>query len=151
ISPLANAVAIPVVSLVVVPLSLIGTALPVDAVLKAAHGAMGACMAFLEALGALPLAVWQQATPPAWSALAALVSVAWLLAPRGTPARWLGLAGFLPLLLATPPALRPGEMELTVLDVGQGLSVLVRTARHALLYDAGPRFGPGADAGSRVI
>jgi competence protein ComEC len=50
-----------------------------------------------------------------------------------------------------PAAIRAGDVEIVVLDVGQGLSAVVRTARHALLYDAGPAFGPGADSGNRTI
>ncbi|MGH8621782.1 MAG: ComEC/Rec2 family competence protein, partial [Burkholderiales bacterium] len=67
------------------------------------------------------------------------------------PARWLGVAGLVPLFAVAPGAPRAGDVELVVLDVGQGVSVLVRTERHALLYDAGPRFGPGVDSGSRTI
>lgn len=151
VSPLANAVAIPVVSLVVAPLALIGVAMPFDLVLQFAHWVMGACMALLEWMSLLPDAVWQQHAPPAWSIAIAVVALAWLLAPRGLPARWLGVVGLLPLFTVAPAALRAGDVEVTVLDVGQGLAAVVRTANHALLYDAGPAFGPGADSGSRII
>lgn len=151
VSPLANAVAIPVVSLVVAPLALIGAAMPFDFVLHIAHLVMSGCMAFLEWLSALPDAVWQQHAPPSWSVIVAVAAVAWLLAPRGLPARWLGVVGLLPLFATAPGALNAGDVEIIVLDVGQGVSALVRTANHALLYDAGPQFGPGADSGSRII
>lgn len=151
ISPLANALAIPVVSLVVVPLTLGGMLLPVDFVLLLAHAIMAWCMAALDWMSMLPDAVWQQHAPPAWTVVVAAAGAAWLLLPRGFPARWLGLSGFLPLLLVMPPAPREGELELTVLDVGHGLSVVARTRSHALLYDTGPGFGPGADSGNRII
>jgi competence protein ComEC len=151
VSPFANAVAIPAVSLVVVPLTLIGLAMPFDVVLHGAHWFMGWCMALLEWLNALPEAVWQQHAPPAWAVVAAIAAVALLLAPRGLPGRWVGAVGLLPLFTAAPVALRAGDLEVVVLDVGQGLSALVRTAHHALLYDAGPAFGPGADSGSRIV
>jgi competence protein ComEC len=151
ISPLANALAIPVVSLVVVPLTLGGMLLPVDFVLLLAHAIMAWCMAALDWMSMLPDAVWQQHAPPAWTVVVAAAGAAWLLLPRGFPARWLGLSGFLPLLLVMPPAPRDGELELTVLDVGHGLSVVARTRNHALLYDTGPGFGPGADSGNRII
>jgi competence protein ComEC len=151
VSPLANAVAIPVVSLVVAPLALIGVAAPFDFVLWCAHAVMETCMAMLEWTSSLPDAVWVQRAPPGWAVIVAVLAVAWLLAPRGLPARWLGLIGLLPLFVAAPVALRGGDVEVGVLDVGQGVSVLVRTANHALLYDAGPPFGPGADSGSRII
>ena len=151
VSPLANAVAIPVVSMVVAPLALIGVVLPFDLVLHCAHLVMSGCMVLLEWLSMLPDAVWQQHAPPAWSVALAVLALAWLLAPRGLPARWLGMIGLLPLFAIAPATLGAGEVEVVVLDVGQGLATVVRTARHALLYDAGPAYGPGADSGSRVI
>ena len=151
VSPLANAVAIPVVSLVVVPLALAGVVLPFDFVLQLAHLVMHAGMVALEWMSDLPDAVWQQHAPPAWAMAVAIAGLALLLAPRGLPARWLGLVGLLPLFTVAPPPLLAGEAEITVLDVGQGNAVVVRTAGHALLYDAGPPFGPAADSGSRTI
>jgi competence protein ComEC len=151
VSPVANAVAIPVVSLVVAPLALIGVAVPFDLVLQCAHLVMNGCMALLEWLSAVPEAIWQQQAPPAWTVVVAIAALALLLAPRGLPARWLGVVGLVPLLTVAPGALRAGDAELVVFDVGQGLSALVRTERHALLYDTGPQFGPGVDSGSRII
>ena len=151
VSPVANAFAIPVVSLAVAPLALAGMLLPFDFVLLAAHEVMAWCMALLEWMSTVPAAVWQQHAPPAWTVLAAALSAAWLLLPRGFPARGLGLIGFLPLFLVLPPRLEEGTLKLTVLDVGQGLAVVAQTRNHALLYDAGPAFGPGADSGNRII
>ena len=71
--------------------------------------------------------------------------------PRGVPGRWLGAVACLPLFFATTAQLQPGELRLTVLDVGQGLAIVARTAEHALLYDAGPAFGTNSDSGNRVI
>lgn len=151
ISPLANAVAIPLISLAVTPLALLGTVLPLDFLLLAAHWLMEVCMAFLTWLSALPAAVWQQHGPPPWTVILALCGVIWLLLPRGFPARWLGWLWFAPLFLVRPPGPQAGELWLTVLDVGQGLAVVARTSHHALLYDSGPRFGVEADAGSRIV
>lgn len=151
VSPLANAVAIPVVSLVVTPLALAGSVLPFDFILKIAHLVMAAQMWLLEWCAALPAAVWQQHAPAAWTVALALAGTAWMLLPRGVPARWLGLPLMLPLFAVAPPAPAPGALWLTVLDVGQGLAVFAQTQGHALLYDAGPAYGPDADSGSRVI
>ena len=151
VSPLANAVAIPLVSLVVTPLALAGSVLPFDFILKLAHAVMAGQMWLLEWCAALPAAVWQQHAPAAWTVALALAGTAWLLLPRGVPARWLGLPLMLPMFTVAPPAPPPGALWLTVLDVGQGLAVFAQTARHALLYDAGPAYSPEADSGSRVI
>ena len=151
VSPLANAIAIPVVSLAVVPLTLIGVMLPIDVVLQLAHAVMALCGKLLEWMSTLPAAVWQQHAPPAWSVVVALLGVIWMLLPRGFPARWIGAAALLPLFLAEPPPPAAGTLRLTVLDVGQGLAVVAQTHSHALLYDAGPAFGPQVDSGSRII
>jgi competence protein ComEC len=149
VSPLANLVAVPVVSFVVTPLALIFAVIPWPPLLHLDHWVMVQLMALLDWLAAWP--VWQQAAPPLWAVLLALVGVVWLLLPRGFPARWLGLCLLLPALF--PPLPRPGmgEAWADVLDVGQGLAVVVRTARHALLYDTGPGYGGEADAGQRVV
>lgn len=151
ISPVANAFAIPLVSLVVVPLALVGMLLPVDFVLKLAHFAMSVCMFALERLSALDAAVWQQHAPRPWAVIVAVAGVVWIMLPRGVPARWLGFVACLPLFFVAPAGVRPGELHVAVLDVGQGLSVAVRTASRTLLYDTGPAFGPAADSGTRVI
>lgn len=151
ISPVANAVAIPLISLVVTPLTLLGTVFPLDFLLLAAHQVMAWCMALLRWFSELPVAVWQQHGPPMWTVATAMCGVLWLLLPRGFPARWLGLMWFAPMFLIQPPKPGPGELWVTALDVGQGLAAVVRTRDHALLYDAGPSFGMEADAGSRII
>jgi len=151
VSPLANAVAIPVVSFVVAPLALAGAVAPFDFVLQCAHFVMGACMFLLDWMSGLPDAVWQQHAPPAWTVIVAIAGLALLLAPRGLPGRWLGVVALLPLFTVMPPPLRAGDVEIVVLDVGQGISTVIRTKHHALLYDAGPSFGFGADSGNRII
>jgi competence protein ComEC len=149
--PLANALAIPLVSGVVTPLALAAAVLPVDALLDAAAWLVQALLVFLEWCAALPAAVWAQHAPPAWAVALALAGVAWLLAPRGVPSRAAGLALLAPALALGPPKPPPGEAWISTLDVGQGLAVLVRTAGRTLLYDAGPSFGPDADSGGRVV
>jgi len=151
VSPIANAVAIPVVSLVVTPLALAGAVLPMAWPLELGHAILEVLMALLGWLAELPGAVWQQHAPPAWTLPLALAGIAWLLLPRGFPARWLGIVLLLPLFATAPQGPRAGDLWITALDVGQGLSVLARTERHALLYDAGPAFNAFSDSGSRVI
>jgi competence protein ComEC len=112
---------------------------------------MDATMELLVWLAALPASVWQQHAPASWTIVAAVVGIFWLLLPRGFPARWLGLIALLPLFLVVPPAPRHGDAHIAVLDVGQGLAVVVRTAKHALLYDAGPLYSPDVDSGSRIV
>jgi competence protein ComEC len=149
--PLANAVAIPLVSVVVTPLALAAAVLPVPALLDLAAWLVEWLLQFLEWCAALPGALWEQHVPPVWSVALALLGVAWLLAPRGVPWRAAGLALIAPAFLVAPPAPPAGAAWITALDVGQGLAVIVRTSGHTLLFDAGPAFGPEADSGGRVV
>ena len=149
--PLANAVAIPVVSVVVTPLALMAAVLPYAPILETGSWLVEWLLAFLEWCAALPGALWQQHVPPVWAAAAAVVGAVWLLAPRGVPSRAAGLALMAPAFSLAPPAPAAGEAWITALDVGQGLAVVVRTAGHTLLYDAGPTYGPEADSGGRIV
>ena len=149
VSPLANALAIPLVSLLITPLALIFTVLPWPPLLDLDHYLLSGLMRFLEWLGQWPL--WEQPAPPWWAALLAVLGALWLLLPRGFPARWLGLFLLLPALFIPPPRPAPGEAWVEVLDVGQGLAVVVRTAGHTLLYDTGPLYGSDSNAGQRVV
>ena len=149
VSPLANAVAIPLVSFVITPLALVFAVLPWPPLLSFDHWLLSLLMQLLDWLAQWP--VWQQAAPPWWASLLGVLGVVWLLLPRGFPARWLGLCLLLPALLWTPPRPPAGEAWVDVLDVGQGLAVVVRTAEHALLYDSGPLYSAEANAGQRVV
>jgi competence protein ComEC len=151
VSPLANALAIPAVTFVVVPLALVGIVVPAALPFQVAHGVFAALMVPLDWLSAAPAAVWQQHAPPAWTTMVAIAGVVWLAAPRGVPGRALGLLALIPLFVVRPPAPDPGTFAMSVLDVGQGLAVVVQTHRHALLYDTGPRYTESADAGNRIV
>lgn len=151
VSPLANAFAIPLVSLLAVPLTLIAIVLPVDVLVIAAHAVIDVVMHGLHWLASLPQPVWYGAAP-AWPAVAlGMVGAAVLLLPRGVPGRWLGVILLLPLLFPRVERPAPGEFWLDVLDVGQGLAVVLRTAGHTMVYDAGPVYASGEDAGARVV
>jgi competence protein ComEC len=160
VSPLANAIAIPIVSWAVTPLALIGAALatlpaPIAAVAEplflAANGLFGVLAGLLAWLSSFSWATHPVASPPIALVALALIGVAWLLAPPGWPSRAAGLLALLPIFVW--PATRPGEGDLwvTALDVGQGSALLVETRDRAWIYDAGPRYSNESDAGERVI
>lgn len=151
----ANLIAVPLLGLVAVPLTLLGVlALPVPALaallLFAAERVCAGTLAVLEVFQAtLPALRW---SPPPWPLLAAAgVGVLVLLAPRGLPGRWLGVLWCLPALLYRPAVPAEGAFAATVLDVGQGLAVVVRTRGHALVYDSGPLFSERFSAGEAIV
>jgi competence protein ComEC len=158
VAPLANAVAIPLVSYAVAPLALVGAALAslgLDAAASALLGLAGSLFACLEKLIDLLLApAWSApafALPPVPAFAFAAAGTFWLLAPPGWPWRPLGLLWLLPLLCWPQPRPLPGQAWLTALDVGQGMALVLETPGRTLVFDAGPRYSPQADAGGRVV
>ncbi len=157
LSPLANLIAIPWVGGTVLPLSLLAAlaGMVSDALqgglLEWAALTMDGLWQVLRWLDRMPGLLWQRPEPPLWALTLALPGVALLLAPRGLPGRWLGLPLCLPLLW--PPVAAPavGGFWFTLLDVGPGLAVVVRTRNHVLVYDTGPRLGVALDAGRAVL
>jgi competence protein ComEC len=151
VSAVANALAIPVVTALVVPLALAGIVIPWDGLWQVAHAVLRALMWALEWLAALPSAAWASHAPLPWALVLALLGVIVMLAPRGVPGRLAGALWLLPMLLVLPARPPFGHARITALDVGQGLAVVVETATHALVYDTGPRLGETSDAGGRLI
>ncbi|MFZ5637120.1 MAG: DNA internalization-related competence protein ComEC/Rec2 [Pseudomonadota bacterium] len=157
IGPVANLLAIPWWSLLVVPLALLGM------VLESLHAGWGgpvwrlAAVVFAPSwrlfsrLADGPLALWWLPEPSAWALPLALLAAFWWLLPRGVPGKPLALLLWLPLLWPDRGLPPQGAAELVMFDVGQGLSVLVRTERHQLLFDMGPAIPEGFDAGERAV
>ena len=157
VGALSNLVAVPFISFVIVPCALLGTLL------------LGACPALatpvwwlaaklthaqwwlLQRMAGWPGAHWYLPSVSPWALLLALLGALWLFLPRGVPLRWLGALLFLPLLWPMQPQPEEGAFQAWVLDVGQGLSVLLRTRDHALVYDAGARYPSGFDLGQAVV
>lgn len=153
-SPFANAVAIPLISLVVTPLSLAGSMLPAPLsamLLHTAHFAVAMLAWILEWLSASRLAVWTAPAPAAWVFCFAAVGTVWMLAPRGWPHRWIGVIAWLPLLAGRASQPDFGHVAVTAFDVGQGMALLIETSGHRLLYDTGPTYSPESNGGNRVI
>ena len=154
VSPLANALAIPLVSLVVTPLSLVGSMLPAPLstmLLHVAHFVIEILALVLGVLSEQRLAVWRAPVPEPWMFCFAVVGTLWMLAPRGWPHRWLGLVAWIPLLTGKPLAPAPGQVAVTAFDVGQGMALLIETSGHRLLYDTGPFYSTESNGGNRVL
>lgn len=145
----ANLAAIPLVTLAITPLALLGVLLPPLWTLAAAL--VQALVAALDGLAGWPWAQWTAAAAPPWAAAAGLLGGALAVLPLPWQLRLLALPLMLPLL--APPVSRPapGHFELLAADVGQGSAVLLRTAHHLLVYDTGPRTSRESDAGQRVL
>ena len=146
---LANALAIPWITLLVTPLAMGGVL--VAPLWDVAAWALQALSLWLEWLAGWPWATLATAAPPLWAAAAGLLGGVLLVLQLPLPMRALGLPLLLPVLLWQPARPPTGEFELLAADVGQGNAVIVRTARHTLVYDSGPRYSRESDAGHRVL
>jgi competence protein ComEC len=157
VSPLANAIAVPLFTLLVVPSVLIGT------LAAAIHPAFGAVVfkvpvmlldgswPMFQWLADHPMSVWY-APQPSWPVFAALVfGVLLLIVPAIWPLRLAGLLLCVPIVCFRTPTPASGTFELTVLDVGQGSAIAVRTHSHVLLYDTGPAFQSGRSAAELAV
>lgn len=137
ISPLANALAIPLVSLLITPLALLGLLDPTGTLLYWAERLFTLLDWFLRYCIALPVPDLHWVMPSILGMVVAMLGMVLLLLPRGIPARWLGGVMLLPLFFTPQTGIKPNEFIAQVLDVGQGLSVLIQTKNHTLLFDTG--------------
>ena len=145
----ANALAIPWVTLVVTPLAMLGVlAAPLW---DLAAMAIAALAWYLQLLAALPFATVVIAHSPLWAGAAGVFGGLLLAMQLPWSLRLMGVPLMLPVLLWQAPRPLEGQFELLAADIGQGNAVIVRTARHTLVYDAGPRFSRESDAGHRVL
>lgn len=156
LSPIANALAIPMVTLWILPTALLGSLLALvhapwaHQAFRLADGGLSVLNPALEWLHQITWAEWAFAVPGVLTSLMALAGMAWCLAPRGVPHRPLGILLLSPLFWVAD-AIPHGQCRWTVLDVGQGLSVVLQTQLHTLVYDAGPAYFPNGNAGDSVL
>ena len=116
-----------------------------------AAGAIAAMGWFLQLLASWPYATFSIAQAPLWAGAAGVFGGLVVVMQLPPSVRLMGLPLMLPVLLWQAPRPAEGQFELLVPDIGQGNAVLVQTAHHALVYDAGPRLSRDSDAGHRVL
>lgn len=153
----ANSIAIPCVGFLIVPLCLLGSFLLVFSsklgtfILILADKILAVLWKILTWFAHFSWASWYQVMPNHWVLLAACIGVIFLLLPRGFPGRFFGVIWLLPLFFYQAPTPKLGEVWFTLLDVGQGLSAVVQTKHHFLIFDTGPKLNPSYDMGESVV
>ena len=145
----ANLVAIPLITLLITPLALLGVVLP--PLWQAGAWLVQGLASGLGWLAAWPGAVWTAGVAPWWFQAAGLFGALLLLLPLPWRLRSLAVPLMLPLFFPPQPRPAEGEMHITVADIGQGSATLIRTRTHVLLHDAGPAYSRDSEAGTRVL
>lgn len=157
VSPIANFVAIPVISLAVVPLMFVATLFLfintsiANLLFSVVDFVYSWLWQFLESLAGWQYATVEFSIGSLWGMLFCYLAIVLWLCVKGTPMRWLALVFILPVLFYSTSSLKQGEAIVTVLDVGQGLSTIVQTKLHTLVFDTGPRYSQNFDTGRAVI
>jgi len=157
ISPLANLLAVPIIGVLVMPLALLGTAVAFFSsaisalVLGLAEYLLTGLQWILHHMASWPLAMFSSASPPWYALVFGLAGVLLLFAPKGMPGRYLSPFMLLPLLFVRCEKPGFGDWFFTLLDVGQGLSVVVVTEKHVLVFDTGAKYALQSDMGASVL
>jgi competence protein ComEC len=158
IAPVANMIAIPWVSFLVLPLSLCATIfMPFTTqfsatLLQLAERSFAYLWIVLDHLTKIPTLNFAAADQNVvLIMLGATLGAIIILLPAGSPRKWLGILGLLPLFFLSPNIIPHGQADFILLDVGQGLATVIRTQKHILVYDTGPRLREDLDLGARVV
>ncbi len=156
VSPIANLFAVPWVSFLVVPITLLGSLCLLASqtvglwLLGISNWLLEIFWIILNHLHSFSFASWQHAIPT-WTVLPAAIGLMIMLAPKGWPTRIVSVVLISPLLFASPPATQENELRLTALDVGQGLAVTLEVGSQVLVFDTGPKFSESFNAGEAVV
>lgn len=157
VSPFANFVAIPAISLCVVPLMFLATfflfinTTIANFIFKLVDYVYSLLWQFLELLSGWQYATVELSIASLWALLSCYIAIILWLCVKGTPMRWLAMVLVLPILFYSFTSIKEGEAIVTVLDVGQGLSAVVQTKDHTLVFDTGPKYSENFDTGRAVV
>ena len=157
VSPIGNLMAVPLVSVLIVPLiilamMLLPLSMKLSSLLLAAANYLLNCLwSILSWLSHLSFASWQTPVYP-WPILVMLVlAVLFMLLPRGFPGKYLAILLLMPLLFYKTDRPASGDVFVSVLDVGQGLASVIETTHHTLIFDTGPKYSQSFNTGEAVV
>ncbi|MEM0955920.1 MAG: ComEC/Rec2 family competence protein, partial [Pseudomonadota bacterium] len=152
LSPLVNLMAVPILGIWLAPLSLTAALLPPLEELcwslasLPVHGFL-----WLDNHIAPSLSPWMPYRPSLPAAISALLGLLWFANHRAIGHRLLAVPLFAIALMPASLPLPVGRTEITLLDVGQGLSLILRRRDFTLVYDTGDGDPQGFNMASAVI
>ncbi len=156
IAPVVNVIAVPVVSFILLPSLLLAVVLTLLEVSVASHVLFVVDVMFnwlwisLETVANISFSSLEF-TPTLLAVVASQIGLLILIQPSGLPAKYLAYFLVLSLFFIQSPNVKSRQLRVTILDVGQGLSVVLETANHTMVYDAGPRSYSGFSTGHSVV
>jgi competence protein ComEC len=152
-----NLLAVPIFSFLTVPLTLIGL-LPGGAwewlttsALQVAALSVDVVDAVIRLAAAADFADDMLSELRGGAVTLLLLPLAWVVLPRGWPGRHVAIVGLLTIMCWKPPAPPAACFDTWILDVGQGLAVVVRSGDDITVYDTGMVWPGGASAAERVV
>ena len=157
LAPLVNLLVLPLFNLVTVPAALLGAlfdgplAAPGDLLLRVSWYSIRSTLALVALAADWPPARMHAATAGRLVVASAVAAALWAVLPPGWPGRRLAWIAALTVVLSRPSPPPAGCVNITALDVGQGLAVVLRTRQHVVVFDTGPSFRSGGDAGALVL
>ena len=157
VAPLVNFVAVPLFSVVTVPLALTGVALAGpfavvgDAALRSSAASIELLQWLVECAVAIPFGAVNTASLNVAGGFCLASVTAWVLLPRGWPGRHVALLASLALVTQKVDGPPDACVDVRMLDVGQGLAVVLRTRQRTMLYDTAAAFPGGGDMATRVV
>lgn len=152
-----NLVAVPLFSVVTVPFSFAGliageVSEPLALVLLSiAAKSIELLDSFINRLVSLPIADVPLAEVAGMAWLLVLMPLAWVVLPRGWPGRRIAVLGVISIVAWKPAPPPPGCFDAWVLDVGQGLAVVVQTHTAVMLFDTGMAWRSGGSVAQHSI
>jgi competence protein ComEC len=108
-------------------------------------------MLYLDILATSDFSLIYLPNAPTWALGFAMMGSFLVLMPRGMVGKWISIAWFLPALFPHLEKPKEGEIYFDLLDVGQGLSAVIQTKNHVLIYDTAPAFEQKVIAESTLI
>ena len=157
IAPLMNLLILPLFNFITVPFCLLGMICqgPLqalgDALLIVAYHSIRHVLSLVSFAVELPGVRAEILPPDGLMVLIALLPVGHVIFPSGWPGRKLAWIALAAILLYRPAATPPGCLDYHVLDVGQGLAVVLRAGEHTVLFDTGPSFRSGSSTADLVV
>jgi competence protein ComEC len=157
IAPLMNMLVLPIFNFITVPFCLVGMLFqgPLEALgdqlLLVAYHSIRLVLSLVSLAAGLPALRAEIPPPEGLLLVVALLPVVYVIFPAGWPGRKLAWVAMVAVLLYRPPAPPPGCLDYHVLDVGQGLAVVLRAADHTVLFDTGPSFRSGSSTADIVV